>query len=108
MLQGLDTSNIQDTWRITKNLTNSSSNIPPLKLNDKTAITQQEKVNLFADTLQETFMTNPDINPNFSEASEDAVTNFLNQPFTTSVRKTNPLEICWLIRRLKPLKAAGQ
>jgi hypothetical protein len=52
-------------------------------------------------------MTNPDINPNFSKVTEDAVTNFLNQPFTTSVRKTNPHEICWLIRHLKPPKAAG-
>jgi hypothetical protein len=98
---------MQDTWRITKHLTNDNSNIPPLKLNDKSAVTQQEKVNFFADTLQEIFTTNLDRNPEFSKATEHTVMNFLNQSPTPSVRKTNHHEIGWLIRHLKSRKAAG-
>jgi hypothetical protein len=106
-LQNLDTNNIQDTWRITKHLTNDHSNIPPLKLNNKSAITQQEKVNLFADTLQDIFTTNPDQTPEFSKTTEHDVMNFLNQSPTPLVRKTNFHEIGWLIRHLKSRKAAG-
>jgi hypothetical protein len=98
---------MQDTWRITKHLTNDNSNISPLKLNDKSAVTQQEKVNLFADTLQQIFTTNPDRNPEFSQATEHTFMNFLNQSPTPSVRKINHHEIGWLIRHLKSRKAAG-
>ena len=106
-LQRLDTSNIQDTWRITKHLTNDYSNIPPLSLNNKSAVTQQEKVNLFADTLQEIFTTNPDRNPQFSKTTEHTVISFLNQSPTPLIRKTNSHEIDWLIQHLKSRKAAG-
>jgi hypothetical protein len=103
----LDTSNIKDTWRITKHLTHDYSNIPPLKLNNKSAITQQEKVNVFADTLQDLFTTNPDRNPEFSKTTEHAVIYFINQSPTPLVRKTISHEIGWLIRHLKSRKAAG-
>lgn len=52
-LQGLDTCNFQDTYRITKQLTNHFTTIPLLELNDKFAVMQQEKVNLFSSTKQD-------------------------------------------------------
>jgi hypothetical protein len=77
--QGLDTDNIQDTWRIVRHLTNNTNNISPLKLHDRSAVTNQEKVNLFADTLQDIFTANPDTDPNFSKVIEKTVKNFLKQ-----------------------------
>jgi hypothetical protein len=56
---------MKDTWRITKSLTNTSHQVPPpLKHNGNIAITNQEKVNMFADTLQEVFTANPDVDTN--------------------------------------------
>jgi hypothetical protein len=51
-----------------------------LKLNDKLAITKQERVNLYADTLQEMFRLpqTADENSEFCNAIEDAVGNFVN------------------------------
>jgi hypothetical protein len=77
-----------------------------LKLNNKSAITQQEKVNLFADTSQDIFTTNPDRNPEFSKTTEHDIMYFLNQFPTLLVRKTNFHETGWLIQHLKSHKAA--
>jgi hypothetical protein len=63
-LQGLDTTNTKDTWRITKSLTNTGNKIPPLKHNGNVPITNQDKVNIFADTLGEIFQTNPYVDTN--------------------------------------------
>jgi hypothetical protein len=95
---------MQDTQKITKHFTNDISNIPLLKLSNKSAVTKQENVSLFADTLQEIFKTTY---PDFSEVAEDTVRNLLNQFFTPSVRKTNHLETGWLIRHLKARRADG-
>jgi hypothetical protein len=62
ILQALDTSNIRDTWRISKRLTRDYQNIPPLTFNGNTAITTQEKLKAFADSFEHIFTTNPDIN----------------------------------------------
>jgi hypothetical protein len=69
-LQNLDTNNIQDTWRITKHLTNDYSNIPPLKLNNESAITKQENVNLFADTLQDIFASHLELHSSITSAEK--------------------------------------
>jgi hypothetical protein len=79
-LQSLDTTNTKDTWRITKSLTNTSLKIPPLKHNGKAAITNQEKVNMFEDTLEEIFKTNPDVDTNFTASTEQVVIVFQKQP----------------------------
>jgi hypothetical protein len=54
-LQGLDTNNMRDTWRISKSLTNTNPNIRPVTVNRKTATTIQEKLNVFADNLRTNF-----------------------------------------------------
>jgi hypothetical protein len=41
---------------------------------------KRKSVILFADILQDIFTTNPDVNPNFSKATENTVRNFQNQP----------------------------
>jgi hypothetical protein len=106
-LQGLDTKNMTDTWRITKHFTNDHPTIPPLNINSKVAVTTQEKLKAFADTLELIFTTNPESDHSFTVSTEQAVNEFLKQPVTDRVRDTNHSEISWLVRHLKPRKAAG-
>ncbi|KDR16525.1 hypothetical protein L798_09961 [Zootermopsis nevadensis] len=75
-LQGLDTSNNGDIWRITKSLTNSTTYIPPLKFNGRSPVTHDEKVTLFADTLQDIFTTDTDLDPDFTQQTEHTVRDF--------------------------------
>jgi len=77
-LQNPPTNNMQDKRSITKHLTNNTTDIPPMKRDDKLATTEQEKVNLFADTLQEIFTTNVEVNLTFSKTTEETVCKFLN------------------------------
>ena len=106
-LQGLDTNNMRDTWRITKSLTNTNFNIPPLTINGKTVTETQEKVNAFADTLEQIFTTNLDADRTFTVSTEQVVNDFLAQPLTDRMRATNHSEIAWIVRHLKSRKAAG-
>jgi len=69
---------MHDKRRITKHLTNNTTDIPPLKRDEKLATTEQEKVNLFADTMQEIFTTNVDVNPTFSKTTEETICKFFN------------------------------
>jgi hypothetical protein len=81
-LQGLDTNNMNDTWKISKRLTKDNHNIPPLTINEKTANTTQEKLKAFADTLDHIFTTNPDVDHSFTVSTEQVVIDFLKQPLT--------------------------
>jgi Lon protease-like protein len=92
-LQNRASNNMQDTWRITKHLTNKTTNITPLKRNENLATAEQEKAKLFADTLQEIFTTNAYVIPTFSKTTEETVCKFFNQSFTQSVRRTNHHEL---------------
>jgi hypothetical protein len=49
-LQSAEPGNIQDMWRITRNVTNNNNKISLLTLNDRSVVTNQD-VNLFADAL---------------------------------------------------------
>jgi hypothetical protein len=87
---------MKDTWRITKSLTNTSHQVPPpqkKKHNGNIAITNQEKVNMFSDTLEEVFTANPDVDTKFTVSTEQVVTTFLKQPLQVSIRPTNHSEI---------------
>lgn len=60
---------------------NSTNIIRHLKLNDRSAVAREEKVNLFADTLQDFFTTNPEVDSNFSKLNiKNTVRNFLGPP----------------------------
>jgi hypothetical protein len=96
---------MRDTGRITKRLTRDSPNIPPLTYNGLTANTVPEKLKAFADSLQQTFTTNPDNNKPFTVLTEQLVKDFLTQPLTDRLRLTNHFEIGWLVRHLKPRSA---
>jgi hypothetical protein len=100
---GLDTNNMKDTWRITRNLTNTNSNIPPLTVNGKTATTIQEKRNAFADILEQIFTTNSDVDRTFIVSMEG----FLETPLTELGRTRNYSEIASVARHLKPRRAIG-
>jgi hypothetical protein len=106
-LQGLNTNNISDIWRITKRLTNINPNIPPLTINGKTVTAIKEKVNVFADTLEQIFTINSDADRFFTVSTEQVVNDFLKQPLTDQMRATNHSEIVWIVRHPKPRKAAG-
>ncbi|PNF22150.1 hypothetical protein B7P43_G05754 [Cryptotermes secundus] len=106
-LQGLDTNNMRDTWRITESLANTNSNIPPLTINGKTVTETQEKVNAFPYTLEQISTTNSNADRTFTVSTEQIVNDFLTQPLTDRMRVPNHSEIAWIVRHLKPRKAAG-
>jgi hypothetical protein len=78
-------------------------NIPPLTINAKTVITIQEKLKAFAVTLEHIFTVNPDVDHSFTVSTKQE---FLKQPLPDRVRATNHSEISWIVRHLKPRKAA--
>jgi hypothetical protein len=80
---------------------------PPLIVNGKTTNTIQDKLKVFADSLEHIFSTNPVADQPFTENTEQAVNDFLTQPLTERLRPTNHSEIAWLTRHLKPRKAPG-
>lgn len=90
---------------MTKSFTNMDYKIPPPKNNGKIALRNQEKVNMFVDTLIKIFRTNRDVDTNFTDSTEQAVTECLNQLQQASVRPTNQSEIEQIIHHLKPRKA---
>jgi hypothetical protein len=94
------------TWRVTKSLTSTNSNIPPLTINGKIVTETQEKVDAFADTLEQIFTTNSDTDRTFRVSTEQVVNVFLKQPLTDRIRATNYSEVSWFVRHLKPRKAA--
>jgi hypothetical protein len=106
-LQALNTTNMRDTWRITKRLTREPLNITPLTYNGFTAITIPDKLKAFADSLQKAFTANPDNNKHFTLHIEQLVQDFLHQPFSGRERPTNPSEVAWLIRHIRPRSAPG-
>jgi hypothetical protein len=63
---------------ITKSVTNTNSNIPPLTINGKTANIIQDKFNSFANTLEQIFTTNSDDDCTFTVSTQQVVNDFLN------------------------------
>jgi glutamine synthetase type III len=62
------------TWGKTKSLTNT-----PLTINGETATTIQEKLNAFADTLEQTFARSSDVDRNFTYSIQQIMNDFLKQ-----------------------------
>jgi hypothetical protein len=59
------------------------------------------------DILEHVFTTNPDADHSFAVSTEQVANVFLKQPQADRVRATNLSEIAWIVRHLKPRKAAG-
>jgi hypothetical protein len=84
---------MKGTWRITKSLTNTNPNIPPLTINGKLRPQIKEKINSFGDTLEQFFTTNSDFDHTFIVGTEQAVNDYLKQPLADWVRPTNYLKL---------------
>jgi hypothetical protein len=95
------------TWMIDESLTNTNPIIALPTFNGKTAATIQENLNSFADNLEQIFTTNSEVGRDFTVSTEQVVNDFLEQPLTDRMRATNHSEVAWLVRHLKPRKAAG-
>jgi hypothetical protein len=67
-------------YKDAKSIINRTNRISALKLNDRFAVRPDVKLSVFTDKLQGIFTTNPDVDRNFSEVTENAVRNFLNGP----------------------------
>jgi hypothetical protein len=83
---------MQDTYRITKQLTNHFTTIPLLELNDKFAVLQQEKVDLCSDAKQDILQAHLSLDsskatgiPHFSELSQSIT----NPPLIMSIETLN-------------------
>jgi hypothetical protein len=98
---------MKDAWRITNGLTNSNPNIPTLTINGKPATTIQEKLNTFANTFEQLFSTNSDVDHTFTVSAEQVVNGFLTQPLIEKVRSANYSEIAGMVSHRNPRKAAG-
>lgn len=96
-------------WKITKSLTMQNSRIPPLKNNNTYVSDPQEKANLLADSLQESFTPNT-ITPGNEEhvrETEEAVDEAMKQNSKNKPKKYRPSQIKNIIRKLKKRKAPG-
>jgi hypothetical protein len=62
---------MQDTYRSTKQLTNHFTTIPLLELNDKFAVLQQEKVDLFSDARQDILQAHLSLDPSKAMGTPD-------------------------------------
>ncbi|PNF41051.1 hypothetical protein B7P43_G07674, partial [Cryptotermes secundus] len=71
-LQGW-TPKAQDTWRVTKSLTNTNPNIPTITITGNTSTTIQRKLNTFADTLEQIYTINLDGDRTFTVRTEQVL-----------------------------------
>jgi ABC-type transporter Mla subunit MlaD len=92
---------MRGTWRITKSLTNTNPNIPPLTNNGKTSTEFREKFTAFADTLEQIVTTNSDADRTFTVSTEQVESRFLEQSLTDRTRATDHSEIACIVRYLK-------
>jgi hypothetical protein len=64
---------------------------PPLAINGKTVTEIQEKVNAFADTLEQIFTTNSDADRSFTVSTEQSFGTLPYNHFARTTQKTLPL-----------------
>ena len=107
-LGNLDTRNMSETWKITKKIMHQNVVLPPLNAPHGRVELPEEKAEMFANHLEQTFSPHTDnINEQFTRATENLVTNFLRTPVKGKTRETIPAEIAWQIRHLNGKKARG-
>ena len=102
--------NIHDhtAWKLSKSLMNKANKVPPLKHNNSTIFKSQEKCDLLASTLSESFKPNAkhaQFHEHYNEV-DATVKNFEPTPHRT-IRKVKTQEINKLILQLKNRKAPG-
>jgi Reverse transcriptase (RNA-dependent DNA polymerase)/Endonuclease-reverse transcriptase len=96
-------------WKVTKALTRQTSRIPPLKQNNSYICDPQQKAELLANTLQESFSPNP---PKDGEkihfiSTGLQVANEMSKPNDFKPKKYRPSQIKNFLKKLKRRKAPG-
>jgi hypothetical protein len=101
--------NDKSLWKTTKFLKKRQQFIPPLKIADKSLITKAEKANAIAETFENNHINPiPDQNLDFTNATNDKVTNYIKQiEENTPIDPTNLEEIDEIVKKLKNNKAPG-
>lgn len=102
--------NIQDhtAWKLSKSLMNKTTKSPPLKHNNTTLFKSQDKCDLLASTLSDSFtpnQTTPQFNYHYEEV-DSTVRNF-SPPQSSDIRKIKTSEVSSRIAQLKNRKAPG-
>ncbi|GFW29507.1 probable RNA-directed DNA polymerase from transposon X-element [Trichonephila clavipes] len=105
--------NAQDNslWAVQKFLKNKRSEIPPLNCETGTAVTDNQKANILADSIIDNFTENIRKSNKFDEDDEiinNTVTSFLSNPPLTTTDIAYPSEIISYIKKSNSKKAPGK
>ncbi|GFY16021.1 RNA-directed DNA polymerase from mobile element jockey [Trichonephila clavipes] len=105
--------NAQDNslWAVQKFLKNKRSDIPPLNCETGTAVTDNQKANILADSIIDNFTENIRKTNKFDEDDEiinNTVTSFLSNPPLTTTEIAYPSEIISYIKKSNSKKAPGK
>ncbi|GFW49353.1 probable RNA-directed DNA polymerase from transposon BS [Trichonephila clavipes] len=105
--------NAQDNslWAVQKFLKNKRSDIPPLSCETGTAVTDNQKANILADSIIDNFTENIRKTNKFDEDDEiinNTVTSFLSNPPLTTTEIAYPSEIISYIKKSNSKKAPGK
>lgn len=108
-LENMDTEH-ENLWKMSKALRGKkqTTKIPHLKTGNKTAITDQEKADLFADIIEEQFTTNPDNgNQEFNHNVDEIGRTTAIEEGDEEIDEITKEEIQGIIKYLKDKKAPG-
>ena len=95
-------------FRATKRCKRANFNIPPLKIFDTVAYSDNSKAEFLASTYENQFQNNPSKDPNFDEFVHSSVEELLAAPPNHPIAPVNPEEIITYISKLKIKKAPGR
>ncbi|GFV46664.1 RNA-directed DNA polymerase from mobile element jockey, partial [Trichonephila clavipes] len=105
--------NAQDNslWAVQKFLKNKRSDIPPLNCSTGTAVTDNQKANILAESILDNFTENSRPNNDFDDDDElinNTVNSFLSLPPPTTTETAYPSEIISYIKKSNSKKAPGK
>ncbi|GFU32517.1 hypothetical protein TNCV_4890211 [Trichonephila clavipes] len=103
--------NAQDNilWAVQKFLKNKRSDIPPLNCSTGTAVTDNQKANILAESILDNITENSRPNNDFDDDDElinNTVNFFLSLPFPTTTETAYPSEIISYIKKSNSKKSA--
>ncbi|GFW79777.1 probable RNA-directed DNA polymerase from transposon X-element [Trichonephila clavipes] len=105
--------NAQDNslWAVQKFLKNKRSDIPPLNCSTGTAVTDNQKANILAESILINFTENTRPNNDFDDHDElinNTVNSFLSRPPPTTTETAYPSEIISYVKKSNSKKASGK
>lgn len=109
MLENLpEDDNKRSLWRLSRYLKNKSREIPPLSVDDKILLTEEEKTKALADKFEEFHQnTLAGDDPNHTNEVTSQVTRYLADQASSVPAYPTPEEVHQYIRKLKSSKAPG-